>query len=248
MRITNVLITGANRGLGLEFVKQFLKLSSPPSQVFATCRDPSKADDLLEIAKKNSNVKVLQLDVKDDKSFPQLRQHLEQEIGESGLNLLINNAGVALWADLAKTTKQLMMENFEVNTVAPLLLTKELLPLLQTAATKVGGDKLSCARAAVVNITSKMGSIDDNTSGGQYAYRTSKTALNMVTKSLSLDLKPHGILAFVLHPGWVQTDMGGKSGLINTETSVQGMLDTIQKASDDHGGIMFSYDGKVINW
>ncbi|GBM32568.1 C-factor [Araneus ventricosus] len=248
MRIPSVLITGANRGIGLEFVKQFLNLPSPPNIIFATCRNPDKADDLQNLAKSNPNVKILPLDVKDESSFPKIRQQLEQEVGETGLNLLINNAGIAIWKDLNNVTKEDMMENFQVNTVSPLLLTKELLPLLKTAAAKVGGDSLSCARAAVVNITSKMGSIDDNTSGGFYPYRTSKTALNMVTKSLSVDLKPDGILAFVLHPGWVQTDMGGKNALITTTTSVSGMLNTIQQANEKHCGLMLNYDGKPIPW
>ncbi|GIY97609.1 c-factor [Caerostris extrusa] len=246
--IANVLITGANRGIGLEFVKQFLNLPTPPNLIFATCRNPSKAEDLQELAKSNPNVKVLQLDVKDEKSFPVIRQQLEQEIGETGLNLLINNAGIALWNNLENVTKEAMMENFEVNTVSPLLFTKELLPLLKTAATKVDDNSLSCSRAGVVNITSKMGSLDDNTSGGSYSYRTSKTALNMVTKSLSVDLKPHGILAFVLHPGWVQTEMGGKNALITTTTSVSGMINTIQLSNEKHSGIMLNYDGKVIPW
>ncbi|CAL1274965.1 unnamed protein product [Larinioides sclopetarius] len=248
MRVSNVLITGANRGLGLEFVKQFIILPSPPNFVFATCRDPSKAEDLQHIAKSNPTVKVLQLDIKDEKSFPEIRKQLEQEIGPTGLNLLINNAGVAIRTNLDNVTKEAMMENFEVNTVSPLLLSKELLPLLKTAASKSGNDDLSCSRAAIVNITSKMGSIDDNTSGGSYSYRTSKTALNMVTRSLSVDLKPHGILCFLLHPGWVQTDMGGKSGLITPTTSVSGMMNTILQAKEKHCGLMFNYDGKLIPW
>ncbi|KAF8766508.1 C-factor-like [Argiope bruennichi] len=248
MRIASVLVTGANRGLGLEFVKQLINLPSPPNYVFATCRDPSKADDLQQIAKSNTTVKVLQMDIKDDKSFPEIRKQLEQEIGAVGLNLLINNAGIAIRANLDNVTKEAMMENFEVNTVSPLLLSKELLPLLKTAASKADDNSLSCSRAAIVNITSKMGSIDDNTSGGSYSYRTSKAALNMVTKSLSVDLKPHGILCFLLHPGWVQTDMGGKNGLITPPTSVSGMLNTILQANEKHCGLMFNYDGKVIPW
>ncbi|GFV49589.1 c-factor [Trichonephila clavipes] len=248
MKISSVLITGANRGIGLEFVKQFLDLPSAPNFIFATCRDPSKAEDLQKIAKSNPNVRILQLDVRENENFVEIKKQVEQEVGETGLNLLLNNAGMLHRHSLEDVTMSAMMENFEVNTVSPLLLTKALLPLLKTAASKVGGNNLSCARAAVVNITSKMGSIDDNTSGGCYPYRTSKAALNMVTKSLSCDLKPAGILAFVLHPGWVQTDMGGKGALINTTTSVNGMMSTIQQASEKHTGLMFNYDGEVIPW
>nr|WBW70137.1 venom protein [Lampona murina] len=248
MSLGSVLITGANRGIGLEFVKQLLALPSPPKFLFATCRNPDKADELQQIAKSNSNVKVLTLDVKDVASFPNIRQQISSEVGDVGLNLLINNAGIMFGDTLDKVSKETMMENFEVNVVSPLLFAKELLPLLKKAAMRVNTKNLSCTRAGVVNITSKMGSIDDNTSGGCYPYRTSKTALNMVTKSLSVDLKPMGILAFVLHPGWVITDMGGKNGLITTETSVKGMLGTILNSTDEHCGTFINYDGKKIPW
>ncbi|CAL1274966.1 unnamed protein product [Larinioides sclopetarius] len=248
MRVSNVLITGANRGLGLEFVKQFINLPSPPNFVFATCRDPSKAENLQQIAKSNPTVKVLQIDVKDEKSFPEIRKQLEHNIGPIGLNLLINNAGIAIHTNVDNVTKEAMMENFEVNTVSPLLLSKELLPLLKTAASKYGNDDLSCSRAAIVNITSQLGSISENTDGDIYSYRASKAALNMVTKSLSVDLKPHGILCFLLHPGWVQTDMGGESALITPSTSVCGMMNTILQAKEKHCGLMFNYDGKLIPW
>ncbi|XP_035219372.1 C-factor-like [Stegodyphus dumicola] len=248
MIVGSVLITGANRGIGLEFVKQLLALPKPPQFLFATCRNPSKADDLQQIAKSNLNVKIIKLDVKDYDSFPSVCEQVAQEVGESGLNLLINNAGVMFGDSLDKVSKETMMENFEVNVVSPLLLTKELLPLLKAAATKGNTSSLSCSKAGVVNITSKMGSIDDNTSGGCYPYRTSKTALNMVTKSLSVDLKPSGVLAFGLHPGWVQTDMGGSNALITPQTSVNGMLNTILNASAEHCGLMLNYDGKRIPW
>jgi len=212
-------------------VKQFLALPTPPRYLFATCRNPDAADDLNQIAKSNSNVKVLKLDVKDVDSFPSIRQQIASEVGDTGLNLLINNAGIMFGDSLDKVSKETMMENFEVNVVSPLLLSKEFLPLLKKTASRMNTKKLSCGRAGVVNITSKMGSIDDNTSGGCYPYRTSKTALNMVTKSLAVDLKPQGILVFVLHPGWVLTDMGGKNALITPETSVSGMLNTILKCN-----------------
>lgn len=248
MSLGSVLVTGANRGIGLEFVKQLVALPTPPRHLFATCRNPDAADDLKQIASSNSNVKVVKLDMKDISSFPNIRQQIERDVGDSGLNLLINNAAVCSRDALDEVSKETMLENFEINVVSPLLLTKELLPLLKKAAMRVNTKRLSCGRAGVVNITSKMGSLDDNTSGGCYPYRTSKTALNMVTKSLAVDLKPVGILSFVLHPGWVLTDMGGKNALITTETSVNGMLDTILKSTDEHSGGFFNYDGKKIPW
>ena len=248
MSLRSVLITGANRGIGLEFVKQLLVLPTPPKLVLATCRNPDKADELQLIAKSNSIVKVLTLDVKDVDNFPNFRQQVECEVGDNGLNLLINNAGIMFGDSLDKVSKETMVENFEVNVVSPLLLVKELLPLLKKAASRVNTKNLSCLRAGVVNITSKMGSIDDNASGGCYPYRTSKTALNMVTKSLSVDLKPMGILVFLLHPGWVITDMGGKNALITAETSVSGMLKSILNSNEEHCGAFLNYDGKKILW
>lgn len=247
MSFGSVLITGANRGLGLEFVKQLISSSKPPSHVFAACRNPDKANDLQEIAKSHGNVNILKLDVKDCKSYPAVVQQVGNVVGDAGLNLLINNAGIMFRDSLETVAKENMVETFEVNVVAPLLFTKEVLPLLRKAA-KSGGNTLSCSRAGVVNITSKMGSMDDNTSGSAYSYRTSKTALNMVTKSLSVDLKPEGILAFALHPGWVLTDMGGPQALITTEVSVEGMLGTISKATAEQAGLMLNYDGKRIPW
>uniref|UniRef100_A0A2L2XY92 C-factor n=2 Tax=Parasteatoda tepidariorum TaxID=114398 RepID=A0A2L2XY92_PARTP len=248
MQLKSVFVTGANRGIGLEFVKQLVKLPEPPSVIFASCRDPTKAEELKKISESNSSVKIIQMDIKDHDKFPQIRQQLEQEISKDGLNLLINNAGLLVQQNLSSVTKEAMMESFEVNAVSPLLLAKELLPLLKTAVSKSSIPSMSAIRSGIVNITSKMGSIDDNTSGSHYPYRTSKTALNMITKSLAVDLKTHGIVAFVLHPGWVATDMGGKNAPINTRTSVEGMLNVILTATEESCGGFFNYDGANILW
>lgn len=248
MSIGSVLITGANRGLGLEFVKQFVALPKPPLYLFATCRDPNAAADLQEVAKAHPNVHILKFHAKDYEQFPVLHQQIEKETKGSGLNLLINNAAICSHESLTEVSSKSMMEHFEINVASPLQLTKELLPLLQKAAAVVKDKKLSASRAAVVNITSKMGSVEDNTSGGSYPYRVSKAALNMATKSLSLDLKQFGILAFMLHPGWVLTDMGGPKALLTPQTSVSNMMNTILKASDDQSGVFLNYDGKPIPW
>ncbi|RWS18779.1 hypothetical protein B4U80_11197, partial [Leptotrombidium deliense] len=176
-----VLITGANRGLGLEFVRQFVS-SGKAKQVYATCRDPEKADQLMEIAKSNDKVRVLKVDVTDYKSFPDLVKQVAANLEGNHLNLLINNAGIYVRGDLQNTTAEGMIENFNANAVAPLMLTKAFLPLLQESSK-------NNLKTVVVNITSKMGSISDATSGSHYAYRASKTALNMVGRCLATDLK-----------------------------------------------------------
>jgi len=237
----SVLVTGANRGLGLEFVKQLVSSSRPPKAVIATCRNPTDASALQDVAKSANNVHVLKLDVADYASYDAFVQEVGNIVGEDGLNLLINNAGIMRGNKLSDVDPKNMIENFEVNVVSPLMLTKALLPLLQCSAQKK-------SKTIVANITSKMGSIEDNTSGGCYPYRTSKTALNQVSKSLAVDLKPMGILVGIIHPGWVLTDMGGPNALINTETSVSNMLNTISNLDENTSGKFLNYDGKPIPW
>ncbi|KAK4337010.1 hypothetical protein RND71_043965 [Anisodus tanguticus] len=193
--IHSVLITGANRGIGLEFVKQFIKLgSNNVNYIIASCRNPEKASELNDLAKVNENLNILKLDVKDYSKYNEFYNNLFSIVGDKGLDLLINNAGILIRSELDDITPEKMIENFEINTVTPLMLTKSLLPLLKLSAQ-------SKKRTIVANISSKIGSIDDNTSGGRYAYRASKTALNQVTKSLSVDLKSFGIECTAIHPG-----------------------------------------------
>ena len=126
MLVKTVLVTGANRGLGLEFVRQFLSNSTPPEHLVATYRDPNTSRDLLELAKTESSLYAIQLDVTDSKAFPDLVSQLEKLFGNSGLNLLINNAGYkeSELRDLESVTEELMVKHFRVNCVAPLLLTR----------------------------------------------------------------------------------------------------------------------------
>lgn len=249
LRIGSLFITGANRGIGLEFVKQLTRLPQPPRHIFATCRNPSEAKDLLQLASKHNCVHILKLDVSNTSEYPSLVKTVETTLDGEGLNVIVNNAGMAGRVQLEDVTETVMMEHYRVNAVAPLLLIQAFLPLLKKAAsTSADVSGLSCARAAIINITTKVASIDDNKSGGGYPYRASKVALNIITKSLSVDLKPHGILAVVLHPGWVQTEMGGPNALISTETSVSGLLRTMQGLNEETSGSFFNYDGTVIPW
>ncbi|XP_013775522.1 uncharacterized protein LOC106460375 [Limulus polyphemus] len=141
-----------------------------------------------------------------------------------------------------------MMKNYEVNVVTPLIFTKAVLPLLKAAATQNDTKPFGCSRALVVNISSVLGSILSNDSGGLYPYRASKAALNMISKSLAVDLYSDGILSVSIHPGWVKTDLGGPNALIDTSTSVEGILGTILKVKENDNGLLINYDGKVIPW
>lgn len=152
----NVLITGANRGIGLQFVKEFLRLgNSRFANVIATYRDPATTDELNELAKSNSQLNLLQLDVRNYSSHNAFRDQLSQIAGDKGLGLLVNNAGIAVQTNLSNTTPEKMIENFEINAVTPLMLSKTLLPLLDQSAK--GGN-----RTVIAHISSQLGSIGEN--------------------------------------------------------------------------------------
>jgi len=240
----SVLITGANRGIGLEFVRQLLTLTPTPV-VIATARDPSKATELQQHAAAHpAHLHVLKLEVTDYDSLPSFVEQVKSLLDASstpGLGVLVNNAGVVYRKNLAEVTRDDMIKNFDTNTVAPLLLAKALLPLLKQSS-QAG------KRTLVANITSRMGSIEDNTSGSHYPYRASKAALNMVTRSLAVDLKPFAIEATAVHPGWVLTDMGGNGANLTTEQSVSSMLKIIYDADKQVSGKFFDFSGSEIPW
>jgi NAD(P)-dependent dehydrogenase (short-subunit alcohol dehydrogenase family) len=230
--MANVLITGTNRGIGLEFVRQYLQRGD---SVFATCRELGKAGELRELQATNPELRILTLDAADTDTYPAL---LEQ-LGKEPIDIFINNAGVygPRAAQFGNVTEQDWLEVFRVNTIAPLLLTQVLIGNFR----KGEGHRL-------VYVTSKMGSIADNSSGGSYLYRSSKTALNQVVKSLAADLADDGLIAVVIHPGWVKTDMGGPNALIDTRTSVTGMVAVIDGLGPEESGKFFNYDGSLIPW
>ncbi|HAF01018.1 MAG TPA: short-chain dehydrogenase, partial [Methylophilaceae bacterium] len=192
-----LLITGANRGIGLEYVKQYAEAGW---KVFACCRNPEEAEVLNVLASKHTQVSVCALDVGD---FVQI-ESLARALAEQEIHLLINNAGVYPSSHFKAVDYDAWADAFKINTMSTLKLAEVFIPHL----VKAGNAKL-------LAMTSKMGSIDDNTSGGEYIYRSSKTALNMVVKSLAIDLQKYGVLVAALHPGWVRTDMGGPNGLID---------------------------------
>jgi len=229
----NVLITGANRGLGLEFTKQY---AEDGWRVFACCRNPDSAKDLLELTAKHSSlISIYTLDVGNFNQIDELAQSFSQPI-----DILLNNAGIypaSPNGKLANSDYDKWLEAFRINSLAPFKMAQAFAGQIEKGQIK-----------KIINLTSKMGSIEDNTSGGSYIYRSSKTALNMIIKSLSFELAPRGISTIVIHPGWVQTDMGGPNGLINAQQSVSGMRKVIDKLTLADSGKFFAYDGKVIPW
>ena len=190
-----ILITGANRGIGLEFVRQF---AEDGWRVLACCRHPDKSDALNKLAAQHPDrVKIHVLDVASHAQIERLAQILSEET----IDLLINNAGIYPASDaggFGHTNYAEWMSAFSINTMAPLKMAEAFVKQIIRGRQKL-----------IVTISSQMGSIEDNSSGGNYLYRSSKTAANMVVKSIAVDLSKQGITAVVLHPGWVKTDMGG---------------------------------------
>jgi NAD(P)-dependent dehydrogenase (short-subunit alcohol dehydrogenase family) len=228
------LITGANRGIGLEFCKQY---AAEGWRVVACSRHPKKSVELNKLAAQYPDlITVYSLDVTDHAEIA----HLGQVLANESIDMLINNAGIYPDADkkgFGHTDYEEWMQAFRINTMAPL-------KMAETFVTQISRSK----QKIIVTITSKMGSIADNTGGGSYLYRSSKAAVNMVVKSLAIDLKPNGITAVVFHPGWVKTDMGGPNAMIFAEQSVSGIRKMIGRLTLADSGKFFAYDGPVIPW
>ncbi|WKY58886.1 SDR family oxidoreductase [Vibrio sp. SNU_ST1] len=225
-----IFITGANRGIGLSLTQQYLKGNH---KVYATYRDVSSATELLSLAEHSSNLTCIQLEITDYQVVEQLPSQIES------IDILINNAGYygPKGYGLGNTDVEEWRRVFETNTIAPLKLIESLLPLLAKSPIK----KIAC-------LSSRVGSMSENTSGGGYIYRSSKAALNSVVKSLSNDLTDNGFTVLALHPGWVQTEMGGPNALIDTETSAQGLVTVIESSNTEVSGHFFNFDGSEIDW
>lgn len=227
-----ILITGANRGLGLEFTRQYLEAGN---RVIATARDLETAEQLSQLKNQYDDMLLLySLDVTD----PQSRQALSRAVGNKVIHLLINNAGYyGKVNELGKLDTEEWLKVFEINSIAPIKMVEILRSNLVNAES-----------ATVVMLSSKMGSMTDNTSGGTYLYRSAKAALNAAAKSLSIDLAAEKIKVVMLHPGWVLTDMGGPNALIDVQTSVKGMRRVIDGLKPRQSGDFIAYDGTVVPW
>ncbi|EGA65770.1 SDR family oxidoreductase [Vibrio brasiliensis] len=226
--MNTVLITGANRGIGLSLVQHYLNQGW---QVHATYRSTSQSQSLLDIA--NEQLFCYQLDITD---YPKVNALADQL---PTIDLLINNAGYygPKGYGFGNTDVDEWRKVFEINTIAPLKLVEALYPNLQQGRLK----KIAC-------LSSKVGSMTENTSGGGYIYRSSKAALNSVVKSLSNDLSGQGYTVLALHPGWVQTEMGGPNALIDTNESAAGLVKVIESSSLEMGGSFIDYQGNSIPW
>jgi len=228
-----LLITGANRGIGLELCKQFLNLGW---QVHATCRNPDNATRLSVLADKHPEVlKVHTLDVSQAEQITALKSQL----GDTPIDILYNNAGVYAGesAEFGHSNTDVWLDAFNINVISPM-------KMMETFVDNVANSD----KKIIASMSSKMGSIADNDSGGSYAYRSTKTALNTVMVNAAHDLKPQGITALILHPGWVRTDMGGPNGELSVEESATSLRKTLTNASIEDSGKFFDIDGSIIPW
>jgi NAD(P)-dependent dehydrogenase (short-subunit alcohol dehydrogenase family) len=228
-----ILITGASRGIGLEFAKQCIKQRW---RAFATCRHPQTPGKLFEVARLSAgHVSVHLLDVTDNSQI----QALAYELRHEPIDILINNAGRygSDAHEFGEVDALDWQETFRVNSIAPLKMAEAFISNLERGSRKL-----------IVNVSSKMGSMADNSSGGSYIYRSSKAALNAVTKSLAIDLTPKKIACIAVHPGWVKTDMGGPQALITPQQSVTQLLAIMQDVTLGDSGRFFDIDGSEIPW
>ncbi len=224
-----VLITGANRGLGLEFARQY---AADNWRVIATCRKPTLASKLIQI---RGDITILPLDVTDFSAIEATSEILQAE----KIDVLLNNAGIydPNKKGLRKTDFDLWAKMLRINVLAPLKIIESFTPQVTSSDKKM-----------IVSISSLLGSITANDTGGQYAYRSSKAALNSINKSLSVDLAVKGVISIVISPGWVRTDMGGPEAALGPVESVAGIRRVIDSLQLVDNGKFFNFDGSSINW
>jgi NAD(P)-dependent dehydrogenase (short-subunit alcohol dehydrogenase family) len=228
-----VLVTGASRGIGLEYARQWL---ASDARVFGLARDPEASAGLMALASDHPDRLVpVRCDVADDDSVAAARRRVGEET--DGLEVLINNAGIGgAHQGLESLDMDRVRRTFEVNAIGPLRVARAFLDLLRA------GER----PPRIVNMTSLMGSIDDNRSGDAYAYRLSKAALNMATRNMAVDFAADGIVAVALHPGWVRTDMGGAKAAIDVEESAKGLMQRFDALSLATTGVFEDYRGEAI--
>uniref|UniRef100_A0A8C6Y361 C-factor-like n=1 Tax=Naja naja TaxID=35670 RepID=A0A8C6Y361_NAJNA len=250
----SVLVTGSNRGLGLEFIRQLVEKINPPKWIFATCRDPAgpRAQDLRNLAAEHPQIVIITLDTDDPSSIKAAAAKATECLKGAGLNLLINNAGIVNRSTLETETPENMVATYRTNLIGPMIVVQVFLPLLRKAAQESPLEGMSCNKAAIVNISSEAGSITNVFEWQRtqsIAYRCSKSALNMLSKCQSLHLAKHEILCVALHPGWVATDMGGKEKApLTAEQSLCGILNTLGCLSEKNTGTFLNWEGNLVPW
>jgi NAD(P)-dependent dehydrogenase (short-subunit alcohol dehydrogenase family) len=228
----SILITGSNRGIGLELTRQYAEAGW---RVFACSRSPQRSAQLDSLRQQFPNISLHTLDVTDGAQIAALAAELDGQ----AIDILMNNAGYygPYDARFGNTDEQQWQQCMRVNCIAPMKIMEALVD--NVAASR---------RKLIAGMSSKMGSMADNGSGGSYIYRSSKAALNAVLKSAAIDLQPRGIKVAILHPGWVLTDMGGPNAEITVRQCVDNLRKTLDNMTLDNSGQFFDIDGSIIPW
>ncbi|GBM00303.1 putative oxidoreductase C663.08c [Araneus ventricosus] len=253
MDVESVMVTGANRGIGLEFVRQLVKLNKPPKFVFATYRSETAVQALKKIKDESEQTEVvlIKMDVRSLNDIENAQKIIEEKVGDKGLNLLINNAGVMKFEGFPEITEEDFLFHFTTNTIAPVIVLKKMLPLLQRAAAhKTTG--MSVSRAAVLNLSSELAAI--STAMNEFfrefppvmGYSVSKIAMNMAMRKAAFTVQEQGILVVNMCPGWVKTDMGTEHALLEVSESVSDMMKTLPELNESHHGSHLDRNGKVV--
>jgi NAD(P)-dependent dehydrogenase (short-subunit alcohol dehydrogenase family) len=226
----STLITGANRGLGFEFARQYL---ADGWQVYAACRDPASASELRRLAE--DKLRILAMDLTDPASI----RAAATELDGQAIDLLLNNAGIIgpRGQTIGNIDYEAWAEVLAVNTMGPMRVSEAFVEHVASSERKL-----------IVTLTSGMGSIADNTSGGSIVYRSSKAAVNMVVRSLTIDLAPRGITCVVVNPGWVRTDMGGPNASLEPSESISALRRLIATFGPEQSGKFFNHTGREYPW
>jgi NAD(P)-dependent dehydrogenase (short-subunit alcohol dehydrogenase family) len=238
-----ILITGSNRGIGLDLVQRYVQQGNV--LIFATCRHPESADALNALAAQHpTQIKVIPLDVRSEASIAESRRLVGEQV--DGLDMLINNAGIypsgvagrdkqsSIFGSLAAAT---MTEVFFVNSVTPVIVAQTYAGLLRKGR-----------NARIINMSSDAGSITLRGEGCNYSYPASKAALNMMTCCLAGDFRADGVIVISIHPGWIQTDMGGPDAFFTLDETIPSMMQVIDGLTLAESGKFFNWDGKPVAW
>jgi NAD(P)-dependent dehydrogenase (short-subunit alcohol dehydrogenase family) len=228
----STLITGANRGLGLEFTRQYL---ADGWRVYAACRDPASASELCRLTEGSDKLRLLAMDVTDQASI----NAAVVELDDQAIDLLLNNAGIIgpRGQTIGNIDYEAWAEVFAVNTMGPMRVSEAFVEHVARSDRKL-----------IVTLTSGVGSLADNTSGGSIVYRSSKAAVNMVMRSLAIDLAPRGITCVVVNPGWVRTEMGGPNATLEPSESISRLRRLIATLGPEQSGKFFNHTGHEYPW
>ncbi|KAF8353835.1 hypothetical protein PRIPAC_95458 [Pristionchus pacificus] len=241
--MSSVLVTGANRGIGLGITRQLLSNSSVAT-VIATARDVNSAKELNALS--SPKLHIVQLEVVNEESIANAAKKVAEIVGDNGLDVLINNAGIGSKYPLnGELNKANIVEIFDVNTIAPLLIANKFYPLLKKAASKKGS-------AQIAMISSELGSLANSTNIGKEmpysVYGMSKAALNMLTRRLAVEWKDDNIRATSFCPGWVKTDLGTQAAQYTVDESTIPLTKLILSLKEEHNGLYYQHTGDPIPW